>query len=354
MKIAVIAHAYYAIKEPYVGGLEAHTDQLVAELIRLGHDVTLFAKAGTQTAAQLVTIFRGNAWNGENPLYDHGYRRAMRSIADATYDVIINNGLNYIPLLLHTADMPPMITILHTPPFPKMTNVMQAQMNIENRCYIAVSDFTAQQWQPYCADRIQAIPNGMNLQTWHSNVGNATRKTAAWGGRITPEKGTHVAIQACIQAGIPLKIGGNIYDQNYFTKQVEPLLKNPLIEYVGHLDRAAINRLFAEASVVLVTPLWDEPFGLVAIEAWASGTPVAALPNGAVPSLVRNHVGSLASSDSANDLALAMQRALTANRSSCRLYAEENFSLTAMVRSYLALTPQIVNDESLSLVWQPA
>jgi len=350
MKIAVIAHAHFAIKQPYAGGLEAHTDLLVKKLIAHGHDVTLYAKRGTVAPCDVVPIFNGNARGGKNPLLNVAYRVACRKIQFGQYDLVINNSLHPYPLSWHTETMPSMVTIFHTPPLPKMVRELEHGYDQPNRTYIAVSGLTASQWQPHCPATINIVCNGIDMDAWPAHVQATSEQQAIWTGRITPEKGTHVAIEAALKADIPLTIVGSIYDKKYFIKAIKPYIDKGQVEYAGHLDQPAINKLYAESTVALVTPLWDEPFGFVSVEAMASGTPVAALPNGALPSIITPQVGALAADESADALAVAIKQAMTLDRQACASYAAKNYSLDAMVNSYMRLIPD--EAPAVPLQWQ--
>jgi len=351
MKIAVIAHLHYAIKQPYAGGLEAHTDLLVRRLAAIGHDVTLYAKAGTKTTARIIPIFDGDAMGGQNKQIRSAYIEACDHIELQNYDLVFNNSLNSYPFEWHTLDMPPMLTVFHTPPLHELTNVIEVQPTQSNRIFIAVSEFTANQWQKYCASDINIVSNGIDMSNWRPYKAAPKTTSAIWVGRITPEKGLHVAIQAALLADVPLTICGNMYDRAYFADKIEPSIDGRSITYAGHLDQAAVNELYGKSSVALVTPLWDEPFGFVTVEALASGTPVAGLDNGATASIVRDRYGTIATSDSPEDLAAAIKRALKVDRNTCALYAHKNYSVEAMVSGYLGLMPDASSKiESLQLV----
>lgn len=351
MKIAVIAHAYFAVKQPYAGGLEAHTDQLVRQLLNDGHDVTLYAKTGTVADCPVVPMFRGNARRGKSKLYDLGYKFACRRIQLQNYELIINNSLHHYPIAWHSPAMPPMVTILHTPPLPNVITVLSNQLPQANRSYIAVSESTARQWRPYCSDAIAVVPNGIEMNNWRQFSAAPPTPMAVWTGRITPEKGTHVAVQAALKAGLPLTICGSIYDKKYFKTRIAPYIDNVRIKYVGHLDQKAINELYARSSVALVTPLWEEPFGLVAVEALACGVPVAALPNGALPTIINSKVGAIATSNTPEDLQTAIRKALRADRQACITYARTNYSISMMVDGYMNHLP-MQQSAGEQLQWQ--
>jgi UDP-glucose:tetrahydrobiopterin glucosyltransferase len=355
MKIAVIAHLYYPIRLPYDGGLEAHTHQLVQALVAAGHQVTLFAKAGSQTAGQDVIIAPRTTIGGKAFIDNQAYNYTMSRIKRGNFDLIFNNSLHAVPLQKHTTAMPPMITIFHTPPLPPMVTVLERQESRLNRAYIAVSDFTANQWQPHCSDIINVVRNGIDLSDWQARQQAPTTASASWVGRITAEKGTHMAMQACIAMDLPITVAGVIYDKKYFTAYVAPLLKHPLVTYVGHADRATVNEIYMRSSVALITPMWDEPFGLVAVEALASGTPVAAYARGGLASTVTPAVGALAKQNTTTALQAAITEALTKDRIECILHARHNFTLEKMVTSYLqhvpAMQPQL---EESDLVWVAA
>ncbi len=154
-----------------------------------------------------------------------------------------------------------------------------------------------------------------------------------WSGRIVPEKGTHLAVRAAALAGVPLRVAGPIMDVDYFEDQVRPWLTGD-IEYVGHLRTDALVRLVGDACASLVTPCWEEPYGLVVAESLSCGTPVAGFARGALPELVdRRHARLVAPGDVAG-LARALCEATMLDRDVVRAHAVATCSVAAMIDGY--------------------
>ncbi|MBV9340726.1 MAG: glycosyltransferase, partial [Acidobacteria bacterium] len=163
-------------------------------------------------------------------------------------------------------------------------------------------------------------------------------------GRIAPIKGTHIAIDVAQRTGIPLKIAGEVQPiyQQYFDRHVRPQLDGKLVEYIGPADLKAKNELLGNSMAMLFPILWNEPFGLVMVEAMACGTPVLAMPGGSVAEIVRNGVSGFICS-SAREMSKRV-RDLNIPAASVRRYVEENFSVERMVRSYASLYEQILRE----------
>ena len=165
---------------------------------------------------------------------------------------------------------------------------------------------------------------------------------AVWTGRLVREKAPHEAIDACRRAGMPLVLAGPAPDPAYFATEVAPRL-GPDVVHVGHLDHRAIARLLGRASVAVVTPGWDEPYGLVAAEALACGTPVAAYSRGALPEIVVDEVGALATPGEVDGLAEAIHLARTRDRHAAREHAVRHHSATRMVEEYERLYAELAH-----------
>lgn len=176
------------------------------------------------------------------------------------------------------------------------------------------------------------IHNGVSLENWRYRPPRG-QTGAVWSGRIVPEKGTHLAIESARLAGMSLTIAGPIQNREYFERCFADA--GPEVTYAGHLDSVALAELVGGAEVALVTPCWEEPFGLVAIEALACGTPVAAFARGALPEILDARTGALARSDDARDLAEKMLAARGLARRECRRRAATHFSIDAMTDRYL-------------------
>jgi glycosyltransferase involved in cell wall biosynthesis len=349
LRICLIASSRFPVKEPFAGGLEAHTHVLASELVRRGHEVTLFAGAGSDPNLPVSTlpveefecsdVARADVaapplqWMAEH----HAYLALMLELAGTgsdTFDLIHNNTLHHLPVAMAAAVPVPMVTTLHTPPIPWLESAVCFAP--EHSRFAAVSDCTSRAWRHAVAST--TILNGVDTGLWRRGPGGGP---AAWTGRIVPEKAPHHAIDAARSAGVPLVLAGPLMDKGYFDSKIAPRL-GPDVDYLGHLSQAELNEVVGGAAVAVVTPAWDEPYGLVAAEAMACGTPVAAYARGALPELVGDTTGVLASPGDVDGLADAIRRAAGLDRDAVRRTAELRFGKCRMVDEYEQLYLDLV------------
>ena len=341
LRIAVLAHLHHPIASPYAGGLEAHTAQVVAALTDRGHDVVLFAKAGTRVACRHVAVldgrFRvegypdGRAEDHQHDVLDGAMRTAIRR-ARRGFDVVLNNSLSPVPHVGLRGF--PTLNVFHTPPLPRIVAVFTPEGWVPDphHAYVSVSESNAHAWRHYVPS-LGVIHNGIPLHQWDPTAPRRAGQ-AVWAGRITPEKGTHVAIAAARRAGVELALAGPITDPEYFSLMIEPEL-DATIRYVGHLDHGSLRTLLSGAEVFVASPLWEEPFGLNVVEAQASGTPVAALPAGAMAEIISPDAGVVAARADAQALAEAITAARRLPHQAVA-HASKRFSIEHMVDRYEA------------------
>jgi glycosyltransferase involved in cell wall biosynthesis len=168
-------------------------------------------------------------------------------------------------------------------------------------------------------------------------------------GRIAPEKRPDRAIEIAKRAGVPLKIAAKIdaKDRAYFRQAVEPLLDDPLIEFLGSVNERRKRALMRDACALLLPIDWPEPFGMVFIEALACGTPVLTCPCGAAPEVVEDGVtGFIRASD--DDLVAAVRDLPALDRARCRQHAEERFDTTRMADNYVHVYERLLTREPLN------
>ncbi len=343
MKIAVIGHVRFPIARPFMGGMEAHCWHLCRGLRARGHDVTLFAAGDSDWGGKVEPVvdvhydreFPWHKWHGTPELTGHldaAFERLLPRLAEGGFDVVHNNSLHRFPPRFAARHRIPMVTSLHVPPFDVLKRAV-ADGGAPWSLFTTCSQRQLGAWfddgdTPFA----RVVPNGIDLADWpFCPEGDGT---AVWLGRITRTKGTHLAAQAAKIAGIPLRIYGTIEDQAYFDTKIAPLLGEG-VQYGGHLQGADLTDAIARASVLLFTPLWDEPFGLAAIEAMACGLPVAAVENGAIRE-VAGDAARYAGAD-AGELAEALKGAIGISRSAARERVERLFTLSQMLAEYLGL-----------------
>jgi glycosyltransferase involved in cell wall biosynthesis len=334
LNIAVIAHLKHAIKEPFAGGLEMHTHFLCRGLRERGHGVTLFAAAGSNDPDLEPLCQEMHVVNNSFGI-EHGvYRRLMRTLRSRDFDVIHNNSLHYVPVTMAAALSVPMITTLHTPPFWELEGSMRLS-DTPHHAYVAVSDVVRRAWQPITGVEC-IVPNGIDLERFAFCEVPDSDPYVIWYGRIVPEKGLHLAMDAARLAGQALRFAGPIGNRAYYNDYIVPRLSEH-VTYLGHVNHHQLSREISGARAFLCTPLWDEPYGLVVAEALSCGTPVAAFARGAIPDLLDATSGVLASAGDVQGLAAATLAAQSLDRRCCRRRAEQVGDARHMMDRYEAL-----------------
>jgi len=344
LRIAIIADSRHPVAEPFAGGLESHVWHLTTALRRRGHEVSLFAGPGSdpRLATRLLTAARvrlsaaarrdpsmpEQTWMHDHHAYLELMLRLGGELADS-FDVIHNHSLHYLPVAMASMVRTPMVMTLHTPPTPWLESAIRAAETSAIR-FVAVSQYTADAWSAVTPD-VPVIRNGVPRAHWPAGKGG---RELIWFGRLTEEKAPHLAISAAVQAGGALRIAGPVHDQAYFERFVEPLLGGQ-VSYLGHLPQAALALEVGRSAATLVTPMWDEPYGLVVAESLSCGTPVAAFARGGIPEIITSDCGEVVAGGDVKALAAAAHRVVRLSRASAVRRATDFCSIERMVDSYL-------------------
>ena len=349
LRIALIASARYPIREPFPGGLEAHTWQLAQRLRARGHRVCVFGGVGSDPdlgvheLPELPTISALARADVSMPpewflAEHHAYLALMLELGRGSghYDLVHNNSLHYLPVAMASTLPMPVLTTLHTPPTPWLESAIR--LRAPSTRFAAVSHYTAGQWRPAIPEP-DVVHNGVDVDFWSAGPGEGV---PVWFGRIVPEKGPTEAIRAARVAGSGLRLAGPTPDPRYFRQEVAPLLGDG-VDYLGHLDHAQLVALIGSARAAVVTPCWDEPYGLVVAEALACGTPVAGFRRGALPELLDDSCGVLADPGDVAGLAAAIDEAGRLDRRAARHHAELTCSVDAMVDGYERLYAELAS-----------
>jgi glycosyltransferase involved in cell wall biosynthesis len=333
MRIALLAHVRQPIAEPFMGGMEAHSWHLANGLAERGHEVVLFAAGDSDPRFTIDPVLvehyeRTFPWaehRGSAPLIAHvdaGFASACDRIAGGGFDVVHNNSLHRFPLQRAGIGEVATVTSLHVPPFDALHWFVKDSARPWHHLTVTSAGQLAAWWPDGPPEQSSVLHNGIDPAAWpFVPSGNGS---AVWSGRITPNKGPHLAIEAARRAGVPLTLFGIVEDRDYWQSSVEPALGGP-VRYGGHLDARTLAREIGQASVFLFTPCWDEPFGLVAIEAMACGVPVAAFGMGAAREVVAE-AGVIVSPGNVIELSDAILAAMSIERAIPRDRVLANFT----------------------------
>jgi len=344
VKIGIIGHLKYPIAKPFAGGLESFTDTFVRRLIRRGHHLQLFASGDSDPSLPLSSILDYASVLGSQRqlgrvdhhfvegIEDEAYSNLCKSIGQADFDVIHNHSLSPIPLRFAALLPCPLITTLHAPPLRRMTNELAERRSFDCGTFVNISQSNAAAWQRSVSQQA-VVHNGIDVDVWQMRARQDGPHRAIWFGRIHPDKGTHLAIDAAVLAGLPVDVVGPIADHAYFRAMVVPRLGKHA-RYLGHKDHQQLCQLIGRASVTLVTPCWEEPFGLVVAESLSCGTPVAGFARGALTEILDASSGALVDSGDVHALATAIGHCLTLDGQECRRIAVRRFSFKAMLDRY--------------------
>ena len=341
MDVGIVATARFPISEPFAGGMEMHTHLLADELGRRGHDVTVYAAEGGDgcftVAPMLPVAFAAteaarrdiSAGATVSLAEHHSYLDAVLRLAAAGHDLVHVNAVHHLPFACSSMLSSVVTGTLHSPPTPWLESALAlaaARANAPE--LVSVSNSNARAWQGVSIRGV--ISNGVDLDVWRAGTGGPA---AVWSGRLVREKAPHLAIDAARVAGMPLQLLGPAHDDAYFESEIAPRLGGD-IEYLGHRPLAEVAAVVARSRVAVVTPTWEEPFGLVVAEALACGTPVAGFARGALAELLDERTGVLVGPDDVPALAAAMNAAGALDRADCRSLAEQRYSSATMVDAY--------------------
>ena len=333
LRIAVLAPPWFAVPPLRYGGTEAVVSLLVDGLVRDGHDVTLYASGDSHTPARLVSAFddaRPDDLGTTQPELLH----ALTCVREAGRFDIVSDHTGALGLALSNLTSTPFLNTVHGTLAGEAGELYRrvcdltpgaALVSLTNSHRESAADL------PWAA----TIPNAIALDDHPCRV-HSGGKYLFWLGRMSADKGPVTAIEVARAAGMPLLLAGKLRgaeEQRYFAEEVQPRLGGG-IAYVGEIDPHERVRLL-HGALALINPLaWDEPFGLVMVEAMACGVPVIATPRGSVLEIViPGQTGWIAAT--VDEMATAVGRCREIDPSECRAIAELYYSPARMVADYV-------------------
>lgn len=348
MRIALLAPLISAIREPQDGGTQALVADLAVALTRRGHDVDLFAASGSSVPGVSVVdtgvdpaslsealVRPGRRGSRRSPAMTVAFATAYQGIRERRYDLVHNHAFDAVAVDLGAGAGVPVVHTLHMPVDPEVAEALNAARTRDGlAAAIAVSETQATAWA--ATTTVDAvIRNGIPVAdiAWSEAPGAG----ALFAGRLTPEKGALEAIEICRRPGIDLTLAGPAYDPGYAEQVRRHCADAQGVEMVGALTRGELWRRMAGATVVVVPSAWDEPFGLVAAESLAAGTPVVGFRRGGLAEVLTAGTGILVAPGDINAAADAVGQVGRLSRVACRRHAEKTLDLSPMVGAYEAL-----------------
>lgn len=345
MRIAQVSPLFESVPPKTYGGTERIVSYLTEELVRQGHEVTLFASGDSETSARLVS-----PWccalrlqeDCEDQLVHHFKMMEMVMRERDNFD-IIHYHIDYLHYPLSRRMNTPHVTTLHGRL--NMADLVPLYQEFAEMPVVSISD---SQRQPLPDNNwVGTIYHGLPLDLYKFYPGEG--EYLAFIGRFSPEKKAERAIEVAMQVGIPIKLAAKVdrKDLEYFEGYIKPLMEHPLVEYIGEIGESEKNDFLGRAKALLFLIDWPEPFGLVMIEAMACGTPVIAWNCGSVPEVVNDkQTGRIVKS--MEEAINAVENLGSLKRSVVREIFEQRFSVSRMADDYVALYEDIINVRSIN------
>ena len=338
MRIAQVAPLYESVPPRLYGGTERVVSWLTEELVRRGHEVTLFASGDSRTQARLVS-----AWPRAlrldpaqpDPFALHTLELAQAFVRAHDFDVV-HCHVDYLAFPYGRLISTPVVHTLHGRL--DLRPLIHVLAELRDVPLVSISDSQRGPLDGLDLNWVATVHHGLPMTEVSVAAGSGRGGYLVFLGRMSAEKRPDLAIAVAKRVGLPLIMAAKVDrpDRDYFEREIRPQLGHPLIEYIGEVTDAEKWRLLGDALALLFPIDWPEPFGLAMIEALACGTPVVARPCGAVPEIVRDgEVGFLA--DSVDELAAAVKRVDLIDRARCRRWVEERFSVGVMTDQYEAV-----------------
>ncbi|HET9824243.1 MAG TPA: glycosyltransferase family 4 protein [Chitinophagaceae bacterium] len=341
LRIAQIAPLYESVPPKLYGGTERVVAYLTDELINLGHEVTLFASGDSVTKARLIPI-SPRALRLSNHLDPLAYH--ILQLQEVFERVDEFDILHFHTDYLH-------FPFTYNRDFTTITT-LHGRLDIDDLIPIyekfrkvpVVSISNAQREPLPMANWIGTVPHGLPLNLYKKGEGKGDY--VVFVGRISPEKRVDRAIEIARQANVKLKVAAKIdkADQSYYEREIKHLFSQPHVEFLGEIDESQKSELLQNAVAMLFPIDWREPFGMVTIEALASGTPVIAFNHGSVPEIITNGQNGYIV-ETIDQAVSALRHIHDIHRGDCRKCFEQRFTATIMAKNYLRLYERLVHPE---------
>jgi glycosyltransferase involved in cell wall biosynthesis len=341
LRIAMLAPPWIAVPAPGYGGVETVVSALTEALVERGHDVTLLCAPGSRSSARVVELLASaHPDEIERSLHEADHvARAFALIERGEFD-IVHDHCGFTALAMADRISTPLVHTLHGQ-FTPSTAAFYAHHG-HKATVVAISRAQVER-APSELAVAAAIPNPIDLSSW--SLAERKGDYLLWIGRITDVKGPHRAIAAARIADVPLILAGVIQpgQQAFFDAEIAPHIDGDRVRFVGEVTGSVKRELFAGARALLMPIRWEEPFGMVMVEALACGTPVLAFPAGAARELVVDGVTGYLVEDEAA-MAAAVKRLDSISPLACRAWVAEHCDVDTVSRAY----EQVFRDAILS------
>jgi len=346
VRIALIAPLVTAIREPQRGGSQAIVADLAAGLTGRGHQVHVYAAAGSAIPGATVIdtgvdpdslaalLYRADRPSAPDlAAGEAAFQTVYAAVAQVPYDVVHNHAFDP-PAVRAAATLPwPVVHTLHLPPEPVMAAALGDALKSRHPPIVAaVSTSQAAAWRAWIRVDV-VLPNGVPVDRipWSADAGDHV----VFAGRFSPEKGASDAIAIAKRAGVPIDLYGDAYDADYADSVARAHRDDADVVIHGGVPRAELWQIMSGARAVLCPARWEEPFGMVAAEAQATGAPVIAYRRGALPEvIIDGRTGFLVPPGDVDAAARALARVASIQRTACRRHAEANLSLDASIAAH--------------------
>jgi glycosyltransferase involved in cell wall biosynthesis len=342
MRIAQVAPLYESVPPKYYGGTERVVSYLTEELVRQGHEVTLFASGDSETKARLVAACQRSLRLDKHCIDHLAHHIVMleRVFQEAPEFDIVHFHVDYLHFSMSRRQQITHVTTLHGRL--DIPDLFPLYQEFRDMPVISISDVQREPlpWANWQATVYHGLP--ADLYRFRAQPGSYL----AFLGRISPEKRVDRAIEIARRVQIPLKIAAKVdrVDRKYFKSVIEPLLRDSLVEVVGEIGDREKDEFLGNAYALLVPIDWPEPFGLVMIEAMACGTPVIAYRGGAVPEIMEEgHTGFIV--EELEDAVEAARRIPKLSRTRCREVFEQRFTASRMANDYVRAYERLINSK---------
>ncbi|MCU0570188.1 MAG: glycosyltransferase family 4 protein [Oculatellaceae cyanobacterium Prado106] len=341
MRIAQIAPLWERVPPPAYGGTELVVSLLTDGLVKLGHEVTLFATGDSITLAKLdagseVPLRQAGVTVADYPFYEALRLTPLFERADE-FDVI-HAHVDTFALPYGNFIKTPLVHTIHGI-IPSLTAPLFKQHGNQN--YVSISN--SQRRNDLNLNYVGTVYNGINPDTYEFHAEPADPPYLAFFGRMSPEKGPQLAIELAKRTGWHLKMAGKVdpKDREFYEQEVEPLIDGEQIVYLGEANHSQKSEIMGRAHATLCMLTWEEPFGLVMTESMVCGTPVIAIARGAAPELIKDGETGFLCRDM-EECVQAVSRIDQIDRRTCREHVVNNFSHDRMVEGYEAVYQRLL------------